>query len=126
VAHDDWTHFVVFGPCKIFCFLNRSLQKNLFLKIVPGETILKNKIFCRDQKQSFFFLQGPKLKRGIFAETSTIFKPIFYDRKTLFLYIKSNLVKFNINSQRLDIAKCFQWKMKMKIREINIFFGQFT
>jgi len=40
-------------------------------------TILKNKKFCRDQKQ-IFFLQGPKLKRGIFAGTSAIFKPIIY------------------------------------------------
>ena len=55
MAHDDWTHFVIFGPCKIFCFLNRSLQKNLFLKIVPGGTILKNKKICRDQKQIFFY-----------------------------------------------------------------------
>jgi len=38
-------------------------------------TILKNKKFCRDQKQ-IFFLKGPKLKRGIFAGTSAIFKPI--------------------------------------------------
>jgi len=60
-------------PAK-YCFLNRSLQKNLFLKIVPGGTILKNKKFCRDQKQ-IFFLQGPKLKRAIFAGTSAIFKP---------------------------------------------------
>jgi len=36
-------------------------------------TILKNKKFYRDQKQ--FFLQGPKLKRAIFAGTSAIFKP---------------------------------------------------
>jgi len=37
-------------------------------------TILKNKKFCRDQKQKKK-LQGPKLKRGIFAGTSAIFKP---------------------------------------------------
>ena len=29
-------------------------------------------------KTIFFFLQGPKLKRGIFAGTSAIFKPLFY------------------------------------------------
>jgi len=43
-----------------------------------SETILKNKKFCRDQKQIFFF-QGLKLKRGIFAGTSAIFKPIRID-----------------------------------------------
>jgi len=47
----------------------------LFLKIVPGGAILKNKKFCRDQKQ-FFFLQGPKLKRVIFAGASAILKPL--------------------------------------------------
>jgi len=36
------------------------------MKIVPGGTILKNKKFCKDQKQKKN-LQGPKLKRGIFA-----------------------------------------------------------
>jgi len=66
-------------PAK-YIFLNRSLQKFLFLKIVPGGTILKNKKFCRDQKQ-FFFLQGPKLKQGIFAGTSTIFKPKLNDER---------------------------------------------
>jgi len=43
-----------------------------------SETILKNKNFCRDQKQ-FFFLQGPKLKGGIFAGTSAIFKPFCFN-----------------------------------------------
>jgi len=42
-----------------------------------SETILKNKKFCRDQKQ-IFFLQGSKLKRGIFAGTNVIFKPKKY------------------------------------------------
>jgi len=29
-------------------------------------------------KNKFFFLQGPKLKRGTFAGTSTIFKPLIH------------------------------------------------
>jgi len=40
--------------------------------------ILKNKKFCRDQKQ-IFFLQGPKLKRGILVGMSAIFKPRYKD-----------------------------------------------
>jgi len=36
------------------------------MKIVPGGTILKNKNFCRDQKQFFFYkdqnLNGPYLQ----------------------------------------------------------------
>jgi len=75
--------FVVFGPCKMFCFL----------KIVPPGTISKNKIFCRDLfknqniLQGLFFYkmgsgimwhvskssqklgQGPKPKWGIFVGT---------------------------------------------------------
>ena len=50
VTHDDWTHFVVFGPCKIFCFLNRSLQN------FAGT---KNKFFFyRDQNLNETYLQG--------------------------------------------------------------------
>ena len=101
----------VFGPYKIFCFLNQSLQglfseTNFFagtclkkknfcrdqklqngsshhvpriqiIRKMGSRTILKNKKFCRDQKQ-IFYLQGPKLKRGIFAGTSAIFKPKMY------------------------------------------------
>jgi len=39
----------------------------------PG-TFLKDRKFCKDGFL-IFFLQGPKLKRGIFAGTSQIFKP---------------------------------------------------
>ena len=60
---------------------------------IGSETILKNKKFYRDQKQ-FFFLQGPKIKRGIFAGTSAIFKPrdVEYNfvrttLKILFIYL---------------------------------------
>jgi len=70
------------------------------MKIVPGWTVLKNKKFCKDQNQ-FFFLQGPKLKRGIFAGTSTIFKPYIYillelleNDKILVFYI-SYITKFS-------------------------------
>jgi len=48
----------------------------IITKMGPG-TVLKNKKFCRDQEQ-IIFLQGPKLKRVIFAGTSAIFKPYFY------------------------------------------------
>ena len=44
-------------------------------------TILKDRKFCEDEFLNFF-LQGPKLKRGIFAGTSVIFKP---KKKNLFL-----------------------------------------
>jgi len=85
----------VFGPCKIFCFLKGLFSETNFF----AGTCLKNKIFCRDQKlqnrsshhvtrmqiitkmgsgtilkNKIFVLQGPKLKRAIFAGTSTIFK----------------------------------------------------
>jgi len=43
-------------------------------------TILKNKKFCKD-KNKLFFLQGLKLKRGIFAGTSAIFKPLINQDK---------------------------------------------
>jgi len=69
------------GPV-IMCHVYKSSQKwgqGLFLK---------NKKFCRDQKQ-FFFFTGPKLKRGIFAGTSAIFKPnikVSYIACMLFLH----------------------------------------
>jgi len=58
------------GPV-IMCRVCKSSQKwgqGLFLKTTN---------FART-KNKFFFLQGPKLKRDIFAETSAIFKPIIY------------------------------------------------
>jgi len=55
-------------PAKYFVFLNRSLQKKIVSENSPWRDYFKNKKFCRDQKQFFFFfLQGPKLKRDIFA-----------------------------------------------------------
>jgi len=71
----------LFKKNKIFC-RDQKLQNGsshhvsrmqIITKMGSG-TILKNKKFCRDQKQKFF-LQGPKLKRTIFAGTSAIFKP---------------------------------------------------
>jgi len=107
---------IVFGPCKIFCFLippgtifrNKIFCRDLFKKNnncrdqklqngsrhhVPrmqiitkmgSETILKNKKFCRVQNN--FFLQGPKLKRAIFAKTSAIFKPKKNSEVKIYLY----------------------------------------
>jgi len=41
-----------------------------------------------------FFLQGPKLKRAIFAGTSAIFKPFFFlVRRDFFFIIKFFMVK---------------------------------
>jgi len=48
-----------------------------------SETILKNKKFAGTKNN--FFLQGPKLKRGIFAGTSAIIKSFLY--KCDFFYI---------------------------------------
>jgi len=47
----------------------------------PG-TFLKDRKFCEDGFLNFF-LQGPKLKRDIFAGMSVIFKPRMYDECTL-------------------------------------------
>ena len=95
--------FFCFGPCKIFCFLKQSLQglfsetknfvgtknkKKVTTKWVQSSCAThanhhKNGVRDYFKKQKIlqgpkiiFFLQGPKLKRGIFAETSAIFKPL--------------------------------------------------
>jgi len=51
VAHDDWTHFVVFGPCKIFCFFKQVRTKNF---------VSENSLW-RDYFKKQKILQGPKL-----------------------------------------------------------------
>jgi len=38
----------------------------------------KKQKILQGPKTNYFFLQGPKLKRGIFAGTSAIFKPFIY------------------------------------------------
>jgi len=43
-------------------------------------TFLKDRKFWEDGFV-IFFLQGPKLKRGIFAGMSVIFKPCFFFKK---------------------------------------------
>jgi len=52
VAHDDWTHFVVFGPCKIFCFF----------KQVPTKKFVSENSPRRDYFKKQKILQGPKTK----------------------------------------------------------------
>ena len=68
MAHDDWIHFVVFGPCKIFCFLNRSLQKKIVSENSPWRDYFKKQKILQGPKTNFF-LQGIKPKRGIFVGT---------------------------------------------------------
>jgi len=89
------------GTClknKIFCrdqkLQNGSSHHVPRIQIIPkmgSGTILKNKKFCRDQKQ-IFFLQGPKLKRGIFAGMNAIFKPslILLDNYTHMIFNTAN------------------------------------
>ena len=72
MAHDDWTHFVVFGPCKIFCFF-KQVPTNFFVsENSPWRDYFKKQKILQGPKSKFFFLQGPKLKRGIFAGTTTM------------------------------------------------------
>jgi len=101
VAHDDWTHFVVFGPCKIFCFLNRSLQKILFLKIVPGGTILKNKKFCRDQKQIIFFYRDQNLN-GSYLQGRVQYLRLFFNSNCLTLWLYFNINDVEISCLVMD------------------------
>jgi len=64
----------------------------------PG-TFLKDRKFCKDGFQ-FFFLQGPKLKRDIFAGTNVIFKPF---RNIKFLKLKNTLdVTFSLPLKLVD------------------------
>jgi len=72
---------------KIFCrdqkLQNGSSHHVIHMQIITkmgSETILKNKKFCIT-KIKFFFLQGRKLKRTIFAGTGAIFKPNYKIQK---------------------------------------------
>jgi len=55
------------GPV-IMCHVCKSSQK-------WGQDYFKKQNFLQGPKTNFVFLQGPKLKRHIFAGTSAIFKP---------------------------------------------------
>jgi len=79
-----------------------SLQNILIFKQVPAKKFVYENSPWRDyfkkqknlqgQKQ-FFFLQGPKLKRVIFAGTSAIFKPNLF-KWSMWMYV---IAKFYLN-----------------------------
>jgi len=103
------------GTClknKIFC-RDQKLQNGsshhvpriqIITKMGSG-TILKNKNFA-GTKNKFFFLQGPKLKRGIFAGTSAIFKPYFFIPNTSLFKILNTF--FFSNKPLINIIECLE------------------
>ena len=49
--------------------------KNFVSETSPWRDYFKKQNFFAETKKQIFFLQEPKLKRGIFARTNAIFKP---------------------------------------------------
>jgi len=71
VAHHDWIHFVVFGPCKIFCFL----------KQVPAKFFVSENSPWRD------YFKKQKILQGLFSET----KNFAGTKNKFFFYRDQNL-----------------------------------
>jgi len=95
VAHDDWTHFVVFGPCKIFCFLNRSLQNILFFKQVPAKNFVSENSPWRNYFKKQKILQEPKTKY-FFSRNKNLNGPYLQGR-VQYLSLVSNIKENSIN-----------------------------
>jgi len=100
---------------------SRIKMCQIITKLGPG-TNLKDRIFCGTDFW-FFFLQGPKLKRVIFAWTSAIFKPsniIFCHTFRINVWI---MILFIMSVLRMTSYIFWKWtQLKLSFLKTSLFF----